>query len=213
SSRRAPELLAARLASGWASSAADFEQTGGAHAAADAHAHDAVALAAPAELVQQRGGELRARAPERVPEGDGAAVDVELVCRDAELALAVHGLSREGLVDLEQVDVVDLQARLREQLADGGHRPDAHDVGVDPGDGEAAQAPERLDAQLLRLALAEQHGRGRAVAERRAVARRHAAALGEGGRQLGEHLERGAGAGALVLREVARAHVAALEDA
>jgi hypothetical protein len=81
------------------------KRPGGAHAAADAHGDDGVAAAAAAQLVEQRRGELRAGAPERVAERDGAAVDVELRVGDAELALAVHDLRGEGLVHLEEVDV------------------------------------------------------------------------------------------------------------
>jgi hypothetical protein len=66
-------------------SASGFEEARGAHAAADAHGHDAVAPAAAAELVEDRRGELRAGAPEGVAEGDGAAVDVELLVGDPEL--------------------------------------------------------------------------------------------------------------------------------
>jgi hypothetical protein len=48
------------------------------HAAALAHRLEAVAAAGALELVEQGGHELGARAAERVAEGDGAAVDVDL---------------------------------------------------------------------------------------------------------------------------------------
>ena len=88
-----------------------LEEPGCAHAAADAHRDDAVLAAAAPELVEELRGELRAGAPERVAERDRAAVHVEPIVRDAELARAVEGLAREGLVDLEEIDVRDLHAR------------------------------------------------------------------------------------------------------
>ena len=44
-----------------------------------------------------------------VTDGYGAAVDVVALRVDAESIAAVHGLRREGLVELPQVDVVDPQ--------------------------------------------------------------------------------------------------------
>ncbi len=73
-------------------------------------------------------------------ERDGAAVHVELVVGDAQLAGAIDGLRRERLVDLEQIDVLDAKPGLREQLADRGHRADAHDVRIHARHRVAAQA-------------------------------------------------------------------------
>ena len=76
----------------------------------DAHRRDPVAAAAAAELVQERGGEAGAGAAERVAEGDRAAVDVEALLVDSELADAGEHLRGEGLVQLDQVDLVELEA-------------------------------------------------------------------------------------------------------
>src|SRR3954447_5738854 len=73
---------------------------------ADAQRRQAVAQAALGELVGQRPEQARARAAERVADGDRAAVDVELGERDAELARRGEHLAREGLVDLDEIDVV-----------------------------------------------------------------------------------------------------------
>ena len=56
--------------------------------AANAHRHDGVAAPAPTQLVQRRRGELGARATQRVAQGDGAAVHVELLVWDLEGAFA-----------------------------------------------------------------------------------------------------------------------------
>ncbi len=42
----------------------------------------------------------------------GAAVDIDLVMRQIEIAHRRHGDDREGLVDLEQIDLAELPARL-----------------------------------------------------------------------------------------------------
>ena len=55
-----------------------LDDRGVGHAAALAHGLQAVAAAGALELVEQRGHEPGARAAERVAEGDGAAVDVDL---------------------------------------------------------------------------------------------------------------------------------------
>src|SRR5690606_10656381 len=73
----------------------DLEQARCAHPAADAHRDDPQAAPAPPQLVEQRGGQLRAGAAERVAERDGATVHVELLVRDAKLPLDVHRLGRE----------------------------------------------------------------------------------------------------------------------
>ena len=61
-------------------------------------------------------------------DGDRAAIDVELVLVEAELAGAGHDLRAEGLVDLEAVDVGQLEAGALEHGLDRRHRADAHDL-------------------------------------------------------------------------------------
>src|SRR5947208_2394706 len=88
----------------------DLKKSCAAHAAADAHGDDDVLGAAAFAFLQDVAGQARAGHPERVADGDGAAVDVVLLRVDAELVAAVEALAGEGLVQLPQVDVVDLQA-------------------------------------------------------------------------------------------------------
>ncbi len=137
-------------------------------------------------------------------ERDGAAVDVELLVGDAELALAVDRLAREGLVDLEEVDVVDREAGLREQLLHRRERADAHDRRVDARRCEGAEVAERLEPERLGLLAAHHERRRRAVGERRAVAGGDAALGRERGLERGEPLERGVGARQLVALELER---------
>ena len=87
-----------------------FKNCSQALADADAHRRDPVAAAAAAELVQEGGREAGAGAAERVAEGDRAAVDVEALLVDPELADAGEDLGGEGLVELDQVDLVEPEA-------------------------------------------------------------------------------------------------------
>src|ERR1700722_6918839 len=65
-------------------SSGDFEQSGRAHAAADAHGHDDIARAAPLAFDQRVPGHARAAHAIGVADRDRAAVDVKLVIVDAE---------------------------------------------------------------------------------------------------------------------------------
>ena len=94
-------------------------------------------------------GEAGAGAAERVAEGDRAAVDVEALLVDAELAGAGEDLGGEGLVELDQVDLVELEAGGGERARDRLDRADPHVGGVDAGDAEGDDPGERLGAELL----------------------------------------------------------------
>ena len=76
----------------------------------------AVAAVGALELVQRLGDEDGAGAAERVAEGDGAAVGVDLGQVGAELARPGQHHRGEGLVDLDQVDVGHRQAGALEQV-------------------------------------------------------------------------------------------------
>src|SRR6476661_7701226 len=85
---------------------ATLEQGGLPLADADAHRRHAVAAAAPAQLVQEGDDEARAAHPQRVPERDRAAVHVHPGRIEAELADHGEALGGEGLVQLDEIDVV-----------------------------------------------------------------------------------------------------------
>src|SRR4029079_13305213 len=89
------------------------------HAAADAQGGQAPAKVAALQLVDQGAEDHRAGGAERVAHGDGAAVDVGLLVGDPHVLHVAHGDGGEGLVDLEEVDVVDGEPGLREGLAGG----------------------------------------------------------------------------------------------
>src|SRR5271165_612909 len=183
----------------------EFEQSGRALAAADAHRHHHVLDAAPLPLDQRVAGEARAAHAVRVADRDRAAVDVELVVVDTELVAAVDHLHGEGLVELPEADVVHLEAVGLEELRNGEHRPDAHLVWIAAGDRDAAIDPERRQVALARELRLHQHAGARAVGKLRGVAGGNVSAgldalpVGEHGLQRREAGKRRVGPVSLVL--------------
>src|SRR3954447_8997849 len=133
---------------------ATFEEGCLALAHADAEGREAVPAAATPELVQQAHDETGAAHPERVAERDRAAVHVDALGIEAELADHDQALRGEGLVQLDEVDVGDGDARAREQLLDRRDRADPHHARVDTRDGRADEGAEWLDAELARALVA-----------------------------------------------------------
>ena len=139
-----------------------------------------------------------------------------------EVLLELQHHRRERLVQLEQVDVVDRQARAVEHLAGGRGRAGEHDdrVGAAGGGGHDAR-PRRQALRRARLLAADEHQRGAvddagAVAagvdvvdlldpvvllQRHVVEAAHLADAVERGLQLAQALERGVGAHVLVVVE------------
>src|SRR3954449_6890402 len=85
----------------------DFEQAGGAHAAADAHRHDYAFRAAAFTFDESMPRHPRAAHSIGMADCDCAAVDIELFRIDAEPVAAINDLDGEGFVQFPQVDVGD----------------------------------------------------------------------------------------------------------
>jgi hypothetical protein len=181
-----------------------------AHAEADAHGGEAVAdVGALGELAGELGHEAHAGAGERVAEGDRAAVRVDagVVVGDAEVVEEGEDLHGEGLVQLEQADVLDRQAgRAQRPLGrrDGAH---AHDLRLDPGEAVADQAHLLGQAELVGDLLGGDDAGRRAVVEPGGVAGGDVAVRAERRLERREVLEGRAGAGRLVRRREAPALV------
>ena len=75
--------------------------------------------------------------PERVPEGDGAAVGIDVfgVIGQAEHAQHRQRLGGEGLVEFNDADLVERHPGALQQLRVAAGRTDPHDAGRHPGDG------------------------------------------------------------------------------
>src|SRR5664279_6488967 len=80
------------------------------HAATDAQRDERPAGTTALELVDHGAGDHGAGGAQRVTHRDGATVDVELLVGDVQVLLELQHPRGEGLVQFEQVDVVDGQA-------------------------------------------------------------------------------------------------------
>src|SRR3954447_19326427 len=81
-----------------------------AHATPDAQRGDALLGVAALHFVQQRHQDAAARRTNGVTDRDRAAIDVDLAGVPAHLVVDGAGLRGEGLVDLEQIEVLRLPA-------------------------------------------------------------------------------------------------------
>ncbi len=86
-------------------------------------------------------------APERMPECDRAAVRIHVRRVVGQPERARHGehLRREGLVDLDHVEVLEAQSQSRQQLLRRTHRPDSHDARRHAARGHAEHARARRE--------------------------------------------------------------------
>src|SRR5918912_3332949 len=96
-----------------------FDQKRDAHAAADAEGGEAVARASLVHLVEEGGGDAHTRAADGVAERDGAAVNVEARGVEPKLAVAGDDLRGEGLVKLDEVNLVEREVLSFQQAAHG----------------------------------------------------------------------------------------------
>src|SRR5690606_37858855 len=86
------------------------------HAVANAEGDRTVTKISAFQFIQARGEQHRSRRTQRMAQSDCASVNVDPVHIDPELAGDDHGDRREGLVDLPEVDVRDLEAGTSERL-------------------------------------------------------------------------------------------------
>src|SRR5215470_20422997 len=89
---------------------------GNTHAAADAQGRQALLGIAALHLEQKRIENAGTGGPDRVPDGDGAAVDVDLLGVPAEPLVDGAGLGGEGLIGLDQIEILDRPAGLLQGL-------------------------------------------------------------------------------------------------
>ena len=110
-------------------------------------------------------------------------------------------LAGEGLVQLDEVEIVDVEPGALERLARGRDGAEAHDRRVDAGDGRRDDAGQRREAVLARASPASTRTVALAPSLMPgAVAGRDRAALAERGPQPRQRLQRRVGARMLVAR-------------
>src|SRR5262249_51739012 len=165
---------------------------------ADAHRRDPQRNPTSAHLVGQRYCQPRARTSERMPQGHGSAVYIELLFVDLEVAVTRDDLRGKRLIAFEQADILDTQTGAAERLAGCGNRTPAHVFGAHADNRGGANFGEWSESEIARTFRTHQeHGSG-AIADLGGIAGGHLSVRLERGVQCGELLKAGLGAGALV---------------
>src|SRR2546430_759181 len=89
-----------------------FNDRGDALTATDAERDERGGEIAPFQLIEHAAQQYRASGAERMAERDGAAVHINLLGIDIELAHRLHRHAGEGFVDLPEVDILHTHSRL-----------------------------------------------------------------------------------------------------
>ncbi len=132
-------------------------------------------------------------------EGDGTTAGVELMIWDLELIFAAPpGLRSEGLVDLEDINVVNIQTSVLESFGDSVAGANSHKFWRNTSSGIADQTAVDFAAELLCDGALGQNNCSGTIGNLRGVSSSHIATLREGGLELGESLHCGLGADAIV---------------
>src|ERR1700688_795883 len=105
-----------------------FHAHGDAHAAADAQRGETLLGVALLHFVKQRHQDAGAGRADRMADGDGAAIDIDLAGIPAEILVHRASLRREGLVGFDKIEIAGVPARLLERGARGRNRAGAHDL-------------------------------------------------------------------------------------
>src|SRR5207245_7406789 len=124
-----------------------LENARGAHAAADAHGNHAITRLAALEFAQNCGGQLRAGAAERMAESNGAAIRIDAGWVETGEANYGKRLRGEGLVQLDDIDLLELQGGQAQRLGNREHRTDSHLFRRATSRGERHKSRERLHSQ------------------------------------------------------------------
>lgn len=124
------------------------KQTSHALASSNAHARQQQLLLGPPQLAQASHDLSGSSGSQRVAESNGASPGVHLGPVQVELVAAVDGHGGKGLVDLNDVNVVEADVVDGEQLGDGKAGANAHDAGGQAGDGRADVLGHDGQAQL-----------------------------------------------------------------
>src|SRR3954468_17496647 len=140
-----------------------FDDDGRGHATGRAHGDETALQVAPLELVEQGADQNRAGGADGMAECDRAAIDVDPRAVELEVADVFFRNHGKGLVDLEQVDVVDGQLRLRQHLARRRHRGVKYQRGRVPHVRHRDDAGARLQAVRPGVSWRREKDRGGAV--------------------------------------------------
>src|SRR5512143_2184743 len=130
------------------------------------------------------GRDSRAGRGKRVAQRNCAALTVELLPRNPELALDGACLRGECFVHLDDVHVVERETRRLQCLLRRGHGADAHDLWIDAGESPRHEPAEWLETALGRELPARDHECTSAVAYAGGISCRHDSIFAEYGLEL-----------------------------
>src|SRR5690606_2490846 len=150
-------------------------------------------------LVDQRRQNASTGCADRMTDGNGATVHVDLIRIPANTLVHRARLCSESLVGFDDVEVLGCPARLLQRLRGSRYRAGSHDGGINASMGPGNNTGKRLDTALLGFGSAHEHHSGSTVIDARRVAGSHGAGLVERRAQLGNALQRSALADVLVL--------------
>src|SRR5215211_1749447 len=158
------------LGPGWNAAALyALEDRGYAHSAADAERHQAVLAARAGQVVRNLNGRAGPCGPEGVSQGHCSAYRVHLLRGHLERTLHGDSDGGEGLVRLDDVEVVDREPGLLEGQPGGWDHTRPHYRRVDPGHGRWDQPTRHGHPEFLGLALAAHEHHGTPVVDARSV--------------------------------------------
>lgn len=168
------------------------------HTSANAHRRDTDLLARPPQLRQQRANLPSTGHTQRVTESNSTTLGVHLLEGDTQLLDAIDALGGKRLVDLPDIDIIVLEARLLHDDRDGGRGADAHEERGDTDDAGLDELADDGLAEALGGAALHQQDGGGTVGDLAGVAGVDAAVLCERSADLAERLGRDALADAVI---------------
>ena len=83
--------------------------------------------------LEESNGDARPACPHRVPEGDSPAIYVYPSLVPLQVYAHRNALSGEGLVELDEIDLVQRHSRTLQKTSDRRGRSDPHDLGIHTG--------------------------------------------------------------------------------
>src|SRR6202022_1812046 len=136
-----------------------LEDRGNALAAADTLGGERVATTDALQKTRRFARDTRSGGAQRVPEGDGTAVDVQGLVANSEITGAGERLARKRLVQFDHVDGRDLELGAQQGLLGCTDGADAHDIRRAARDRDAYDPGEGSEPMLFRVVFAaHQHG-------------------------------------------------------
>src|SRR5229473_4348299 len=128
-----------------------LEDRGNALAAADTLGGERIATADALQKTRRFADDARSGGSQRVPEGDGTAVDVQGLVANSEITGAGERLTGKGLVQFDDVDGRDLELCAQQGFLRCTDGADAHDIRRAAGDRDADDAGEGNEPMLFRV--------------------------------------------------------------